>query len=266
MKHAIKLITYIKYMQPLVDERALMHKDTLAVADLHLGFEYELAKSGINLPSYTRQKLEKINEIIEKTKAKRLIILGDLKHQIPFPSGMEELEVREFIDQLKPKIHVEIVKGNHDGNLDFLNVPIYPPSGVVIDGVGYFHGNAWPDKTLLSGKYLVMGHTHPQIVFEDKLGHRSKLPCWLRVKIDPEKCRDRFGMESRSELIIMPAFSELAGGHPVNLGQKILGPILKVTKLNEAQIYLLDGTHLGNLEDLKLRDKKAFNTRKKKKA
>ena len=250
-------------MQPVIDERAILHKDVLAIADLHLGFEYELMSRGITIPSETPAKIERIRKLAEKTKAERLLILGDLKHEIPFQSSREEFEVREFIEQVKKFMHVKIVKGNHDGKLDFLNIPVYPPSGVLVDDVGYFHGNAWPDKKLLSGKYLVMGHTHPVVVFEDRLGHRSRLPCWLRVKLNPEKCEKKFGVRCRSELIILPAFSELAGGISVNTNEKLLGPILKLADLGEAEVYLLDGTDLGRLEDLRIPHKKAFNRRRR---
>ncbi len=254
-------------MQPVIDERAIIHEDLLVIADLHLGFEYEMEKAGIKLLSETPRKLERIQKLVEKTKAKRLLILGDLKHEIPFPSGREKWEVREFVNQVKKFVHVEVVKGNHDGNLDFLEIPIYPPSGTVIGDAGYFHGNAWPDKKLLSCKYLVMGHTHPTIIFEDKLGHRTRLPCWVRAKLDPEKCEQKYGIKSRNELIIMPAFSELTGGIGVNTRREsLIGPVLKITELDKAGIYLLDGTHLGRLEDLKLKDKKAFNTKRRKKS
>jgi putative SbcD/Mre11-related phosphoesterase len=251
-------------MQPVVGERAILHRGVLALADLHLGFEYELRKFGISIPSKSSRKLKRVRELVKKTKVERLLILGDLKHEIPFPSGMEELEVREFINHVKKFVHVEVVKGNHDGNLDFLKIPIYSPSGVVIGDVGYFHGNAWPDKKLLSSKYLVIGHTHPTIVFEDKLGHRSRLPCWLRVKLNAEKCEKKFGVKSNSELIVMPAFSELSGGIAVNSSrEKLIGPILKLVNLDQAEVYLLDGTNLGKLGDLGIGDKKAFNRRKR---
>lgn len=253
-------------MQPIPDEKALVHKDLLVVADLHIGFEVELSKAGIRVPTQTPVKLKKLVELVKKTKCKRLLILGDLRHKIPLPTVTEELEVREFISQLRKVVHVEIVKGNHDGNLEFLEVPIYPPSGVPFGDVGFFHGNAWPDEKLLDCKYLIMGHTHPVIVFEDKLGYRSRLPCWLRVKFNPEKSKKKFGKEIRGELVVMPAFNELAGGIAVNTDEKLVGPIFKLVELDQAEVYLLDGTNLGRLEDLRIEHKKAFNSRKRGKA
>jgi hypothetical protein len=63
-----------------------------------------------------------------------------------------------------------------------------------------------------------------------------------------------------SELFIMPSFNQFLGGRPINekkrqkrKGEAFIGPILRsgCTKMDEAEIYLLDGTFLGTVAQLK---------------
>ena len=49
----------------------------------------------------------------------------------------------------------------------------------------------------------------------------------------------------------MPAFNELCGYYPVNKG-KFNGPV--ASKLKNPKIYLLDGTDIGRVKDLKVKD------------
>lgn len=242
-------------MQPIPDQPALLHRGLLVVADLHLGFELELAASGIKIPSQTPEKLERLLRLVEQTKAKRLLVIGDLKHAIPISPSKEQIEIGDFIDRLRRKVHVEIVRGNHDVGIDYLGIPIYPSSGVIINRIGYFHGHSWPSPELLDCKYIVMGHTHPVVVLEDKLGYRARLPCWLRARFDPRETAKKFGKRTDAELVVMPAFNELAGGISVNT-EKLLGPIFNIVEVGGAGVYLLDGTHLGRVTDLKLEGKK----------
>jgi len=81
---------------------------TLVIADLHIGISYELYKSGINIPSQVKEMKKTIEKLIKQTKAKRLIILGDIKHDVPGISVQELREIPEFLKALSKKIKVEI--------------------------------------------------------------------------------------------------------------------------------------------------------------
>ena len=70
-------------MFPVYNERALLVGKTLVIADLHIGLEYELRKKGIFIFSQYEKMKNRIISLLEKTKAKRIILLGDLKHNIP---------------------------------------------------------------------------------------------------------------------------------------------------------------------------------------
>jgi metallophosphoesterase superfamily enzyme len=55
----------------------------------------------------------------------------------------------------------------------------------------------------------------------------------------------------------MPSFNEFLGGKPLNKGkagkERIVGPVLRseAVDMENAETYLLDGTYLGTLSQLK---------------
>jgi metallophosphoesterase superfamily enzyme len=57
------------------------------------------------------------------------------------------------------------------------------------------------------------------------------------------------------ELFIMPAFNELCGGLPFNeyIQEDLLGPVFVSggVELDNAEIYLLDGTRLGLIKNIR---------------
>jgi metallophosphoesterase superfamily enzyme len=64
-----------------------------------------------------------------------------------------------------------------------------------------------------------------------------------------------------SQLFIMPSFNDFLGGKPLNErrplrkseGERVTGPVLRTAAVDmkEAEAYLLDGTFLGTLEQLR---------------
>jgi len=80
---------------------------------------------------------------------------------------------------------------------------------------------------------------------------------------DPfELMRQRFNVRFRaSELFIMPYFNDFLGGRPINrkIGERsvrsveYLGPILRTGSVDteNAETYLLDGTFLGTVNQLR---------------
>lgn len=237
-------------------EPALLIDKILAIADLHIGLEHEIQESGITIPSQIEKIKKRIDNLIKKTRAKHLVILGDVKHQVPDISWQEYREIPEFFEHFK--IKVSIIKGNHDGNLERLvkNRNIYEPSGFKIKEYGFIHGHAWPDISLLDCEYLIMAHVHPAIEFFSE-GFRAVEPCWLKCDIDTNKLKKRFKLNTKLKKgIIMPAFNHLIGGMAFNSKDfEPLGPLLKnnILKWKDAEVYLLDGTFLGNLDNLKIK-------------
>lgn len=255
-------------VSPVNDAPALMVRTggerALVITDLHLGAEGELASRGVSLPSQIPRVKEKIVGLIEKKKPKRLIMLGDVKHNVPFTSWQEWRELPKFFADLSKIVRVEIVRGNHDGDLEGL-----VPEGVVIHGVkgmilgkkkriGLVHGHAWPAPELFDTEVLVAGHNHPAIEFRDRLGGRIIEPVWVNADLKKPKLPKKIQAAMKGDppkLIVVPAFGVLVGGASVNrrMPQELIGPLFKsgAVDLKNAQVYLLDGTFLGRVSDLK---------------
>ncbi len=255
----------------------------LVVADLHLGFEYELSEMGINIPSQTLKVQSKLMKITKEVRPSRLIILGDVKHSVSNISLQEWKELPAFFESILEHVKtVEVIPGNHDGDLIPLTPPsvkILPTHGIVIDGkerVGLFHGHTWPTIELLDADYLVMAHNHPVIRFEDSFGYRTVRRAWIKTRIDLEKLRQSMPRykEHKSKdtetanrqkegsftygtrrLIIMPAFNDMLGGLQMNgdPSKKLLGPMLRsgCVDIDDAEAYLLDGSFLGTIACLR---------------
>ncbi len=253
---------------PILDSRALKieidEERVLVAADLHLGIEVELSKRGISLPSQMSKVKERLLKLINQENPDRLILLGDVKHNIPITSWQEQRELPGFFEEIGERVKVEILPGNHDGNIRSLvpkSTTVHNAHGIVIGKekrIGLMHGHAWPDPKLLKTDTIVTGHNHPAIEFRDELGARMTEPVWMRYKIDSLKLPNKLQREidgEGPEFLVCPAFSELISGATLNQRppEEIPGPIFKsgAAKTNEAEIYLLDGTFLGTLGTLK---------------
>ncbi|MCX9074842.1 MAG: metallophosphoesterase [Candidatus Methanoperedens sp.] len=251
-------------ISPLLNEPALVVENSLkvlVVADVHLGIEWELYHRGISIPSQVEKRKKRICEYVRKVRPERIVLLGDIKHNVPRTSWQEKREVPEFLTELSSSAHVEIVPGNHDSDIEELipeNVTVHGMRGLVLDGVGYFHGHTWPDIELLSASHVVMSHNHPAIRFTDPLGHGVSEPVWIRTHFIENAIKEHYSELDEwkdPEVIIMPAFNELCGGIPFNesIHEELLGPVFAnhAVELENARAYLLDGTDLGTVGSLK---------------
>lgn len=257
---------------------------TLVVADLHIGWEIALSEKGIHVPTQALRLLEKLKTLIKAYKPNKLLILGDVKHTVATAELGEWQDIPEFFNELKRHIgEIQIIHGNHDGNLEPLlpeGITILPSSGTVIGDAGFFHGHRWPSPTLLKCRTLVMGHVHPVIVLRDPAGFRITRQVWVKAKCNPNRLAEillqkhgmkveetpqktllkHYGVKPRtSQLFIMPSFNEFLGGKSLNEkdaaeSEKIVGPILRAeaVDLRNAEVYLLDGTFLGYLSQLEI--------------
>ena len=259
---------------------------TLLIADPHLGWEMQLQKKGIHIPSQTPKILNKLTAIITEYKPDKLVILGDVKYTVVSHEFGEWQDIPDFFTKLSGCIgNIAVVRGNHDANLEPLlpeNVEFLPATGAVIGNVGVFHGHKWPSPALLGCKTLVMGHLHPVVVFRDPTGFKIMRQVWMKAKCDPEALAkiilQKSGVKSAgsvaetlkknynikakaTEIFIMPSFNDFLGGRPINetrprkeIGSEaLIGPVLRLeaVDVDEAELYLLDGTFLGTLNQLR---------------
>ncbi len=259
---------------------------TLLIADPHLGWEMALQEKGIHVPSQTPKILNKLTAIITKYKPEQLVILGDVKYTVVSSKLGEWHDIPDFFAKLQSYVGaIAIVRGNHDANLEPLlpeNVQLLPATGEVIGDVGVFHGHKWPSPALLQCKTLVMGHLHPVVVFRDPSGFKITRQVWMRANCDSEALakillqkhnvkiegtvaetlKKHYNIRLKAkEIFIMPSFNDFLGGRPVNetrprkeIGSEaLIGPVLRseAVDVDNSELYLLDGTYLGTLNQLR---------------
>ncbi len=273
-------------LRPLIPSQALLIEEgserILVVADLHLCWEVSLVEKGIHIPSQTSRIQVKLLQLIEEFKPERIIFLGDVKQAIPRISFEEWKSVPEFFEAIKKHVSdILVVVGNHDGGLEPLTPPsvkIFPSGGMVVgkeERIGLLHGHAWPSPDVLNCKVLVMGHIHPVLWFKDNIGLWTVRQVWVKAVCNSRRLaeaylkylnvkatdkgvkalKERFGVELKEpELVIMPAFNELVGGVSLNrFDRRLIGPLLNSgsIKLNDAELYLLDGTYIGTVKQVR---------------
>ncbi len=237
---------------------ALLFGRTLAVADLHIGVERELATKGVRLGSMAGALLKDVGALLEETKAERLAIVGDVKHTIMGAEFAEWLELKAMMRELCGMAKVVIVPGNHDADIGRASgdAEVAQSSGVKIGAVALCHGHAWPDENIMGAEELLIGHIHPCVEVRDELGGRIIERAWLLARADAKTLRARYPKANgRMRIVVMPAFNPLVGGMPLNRPgeNRLMGPMLRggMFKLGSGEIYLLNGVGLGKLSALR---------------
>lgn len=218
------------------NEAAMKTGNYLVVADVHIGITKDIWESGISLPSQVSALAGRLNRLRKLTKAKRLIIIGDLKHKTVGISRQEAREVPEFLKMLKFE-KIIIVKGNHDGHIEKLVAGIKKVSvkkSFPVGGYIFTHGH----RKVKTKKIIVIGHNHLAVKFMDDIGAVYTEPVWVK------------GKACGNKIIIMPAFNELCGYYSVNKGN-FHGPV--ASGMKDGRMYLLDGTDIGRIKDLKVK-------------
>ncbi|HTY46159.1 MAG TPA: metallophosphoesterase [Methanomassiliicoccales archaeon] len=249
---------------PVLDHpalRVLNQESILCAGDLHIGLEDEYAAKGVHMPSQTDKMRDELREISEGST--RLVLLGDIKHKVPGTSDQEHSELPMFFDSLRSTFDdIDVARGNHDVGIEhmaFSGVHIHPASGFVIDDVGFAHGHVWPSNQVMAAKTLVLAHNHPAVLFRDGVGSLMTERCWLRCRFT-EQALSHY-TELPEEAIIVPSLNPSLKGSPINLtGGKMLGPLLseKMIDLDNAEVYLLDGIHLGKVKNLRVERPKRY--------
>jgi hypothetical protein len=276
-------------LKPIDSEPALLlrhgRERVVVIGDLHIGWEVTLAQQGIHIPSQTKKMLSRLRIIIENEKPTKLLILGDVKHSVTAAELEEWRDVPEFFEALLKLVPaIQVILGNHDGNLEPLTpsgVELIPPTGLALwRKFGLFHGHAWPAPEILGCETLILGHLHPAVTLRDALGYRLTRPAWVMApcapvglvdgvlktagvhsKGHPEKLLfERFGVRPLAKrCVFVPPFNDFLGGRPVNSNRieekhagEGLGPILRsgAVDLEDAEVHLLDGTYLGHVKQL----------------
>ncbi len=215
--------------------------NALVLADAHLGFEEDMARSGFFIP---RAQLMKAIGYVEKalnslSEVGAVVINGDLKHAFDKLLKQERLEVKQFLDYLTKERKVRevvVVRGNHD---NFLPLVLKDYGVKLVDSIEYMvaglkilltHGHK---ELSLSHDVAIIGHEHPSINLVDSLGLLIKVPCYLRIPTDVG-----------ATIVVLPAIGAYQAGNSISLvKENYLSPIVRRHALAE------DGVPIAIVDD-----------------
>ena len=258
---------------------------TLVIADPHIGWENALQERGIHVPSQTPKILKKLVALLQEHKPDALVVIGDVKYTVIKAELGEWHDIPDFFTEVQNHVSdISIIRGNHDANLEPLlpeAVKLLPATGTVIGDIGLFHGHKWPSPMLLKCKTLLMGHVHPVVVFRDPSGFRITRQVWAKAQVSTAKLSTTIMQQQKvkvegsleatvkkcygfkpqaANMFMMPSFNDFLGGRALNQtrsgkeGQAtMIGPMLRsgIVDIDNAEVYLLDGTYLGTLNHLR---------------
>lgn len=193
----------------------LSESQTLAVADLHLGYAWAHRHSGNLLPlSAGEDSCERLLELVENYQPRQLALLGDIVHRA-VPVKALKAELCELIRSLSTRTQLRLIAGNHDRNLQRLMVECGIDAELVIelearnhllihgDGANSAQARVRREAVSAAGGRIIIGHEHPAITISDGAATSVKRPCFL----------------ASERVIVLPAFSSWAAGANVRSGR-----------------------------------------------
>jgi len=206
--------------------------ETLVIADLHLGWEEALRRSGVLIP---RQHLQLIERRLERLLARldrpprRLIINGDLKHRFAPLSWNERDEVHRLLEFLDGRFgEVILLQGNHDRNIGYLaeRVPGLKLEDSLREGrLLLLHGDRLPRRTELVGAELILiGHEHPAVGLRNAAGRLEVYKAFL------------WGEYHEKKLLVQPSFNPLIQGSDL-AHERAISPLISEERLKGFDVY-----------------------------
>jgi DNA ligase-associated metallophosphoesterase len=168
---------------------------TLLVADVHFGKAQVLREGGIPLPrGTTGGDLARLDALIERHAARRLLVLGDLVHGRTAPDAAWIERVAAW-RAARAALHCVVVRGNHDRRVDPARIGFDVVEGALHEGPFVFAHEPAPDPR----GYVLAGHLHPGVVLRERHAPRARLPAfWFGATVG-----------------VLPAFGRLTGLMPV---------------------------------------------------
>lgn len=177
---------------------------TLVLADVHLGRD---RASNVQFPlGERRDLLSRLESLLARFEPREVVVAGDLLHSFDHLAPTVERSLGAF-ERLIDDRNARLVttRGNHDSMLESVFEPVV--SEYTVGDALVCHGHERPSK---AARYLV-GHVHPAIEIEGR-----KRPCYLR---GPTAGND-------GEVLVLPAFTRLAGGVDVARVRSLRSPLL----------------------------------------
>jgi DNA ligase-associated metallophosphoesterase len=210
----------------VLNERFMLHEERclywpshklLVVADLHLGKSETFQQNGLWLSSQANaDDLQRLLKITRNLDVKEILFLGDLIHSARGITSEIRALFADWITQFDGIITVAI--GNHDLPL----VRNWPPEWAAVGLVDKWSINNFvfqheTPAVAQGGTFYWVGHVHPMV----------------RIESGPDRLRLPSFVITRN-LGHLPAFSSLAGGQNISLGQG-----RKIYPVGENQVFSL---------------------------
>ncbi|GAA0243737.1 metallophosphoesterase [Haladaptatus pallidirubidus] len=173
----------------------LPEANALVLADLHIGRD---ATSSVSLPLGEQRDLAtRFAALLHRFSPAEVVLAGDVLHAFDrIPEDAEDTFAKLKQRANDAETDFVAIRGNHDNLLSQL--VDCPDEYRLADGTLVCHGHEEPDST--ASRYVV-GHDHPAIEIEGK-----RRPCYLWGP----------GTFRGSDVLVLPAFTRLAGGAIVN--------------------------------------------------
>jgi len=168
---------------------------TLLVADVHFGKAQVLREGGIPLPrGSTGADLARLDALLHRHGARRLLVLGDLVHGRTVPDAAWIERVRAWRAG-HAALDCAVVRGNHDRHVDPARLGFEGVDDTLHEGPFVFAHEPAPDPR----GYVLGGHLHPGVVLRERHAPRARLPAfWFGASVG-----------------VLPAFGRLTGLMPV---------------------------------------------------
>ena len=167
--------------------------DAVVVADLHFGrADASRVEAPIDAAASIRQR---VRALLDRFAPSTIVFAGDLLHSFDrLPATAVDAIEGLWADCVDADTDALAVAGNHDSRLTDCWPGSVADAVTLDDGTVVCHGHTAPEQR---GHRYVIGHAHPAITIEG-----VKRPCYL------------FGDNAYrgSELLVLPAFTTLAGG------------------------------------------------------
>jgi putative SbcD/Mre11-related phosphoesterase len=222
------------------NESAAILKDgkanVVVIGDLHIGRELSIARNGINIYGATERMADRAVALLKEFKARKLVIIGDVKDSILNPDSAERKLIGSFFARLAG-YEVVVVQGNHDAQIGTIGAAVKEKE-LVIRNVGLVHGNSMPSESVMRSEYILSGHEHPALPYP------ASEKAWVVYHLNKNSAEKFYkNPNKKAELISMPAFSDLILGTGVGKEKKMLNPLIRrgIFDRESARVYSQTG-------------------------
>lgn len=168
-------------------------KNTLIVADVHIGKAAHFRKAGIAIPSdVNRDNLWRLSALLLDYRPERLLILGDLVHSHYNREWDDFIEMRRYF----ANCDFTLIKGNHDvlPLAAYRDEAIHVHSSLEEENLHFIH-EPTESKTQEGLTIEVCGHLHPAIKLRGTARQSLRLPCFWMTQ----------------QRLVLPAFGTFTG-------------------------------------------------------